>query len=108
MKGRPVLGVPGMTVRESPTQEEAVRYLPCHTGERRWVAWPRIPAEQDHSGPFTGSDCQSGVSGNFPEDVGVNARKKYRNIQVFLETGRFNRDLTCKNSGAVRATFFRA
>ena len=34
MKGRPVLDVPGMTVKECPTQEEAVRYLQSHDEDR--------------------------------------------------------------------------
>ena len=107
MKGRPVLGVSGMTVRECPTQEEAVRYLRCHDGDRRWV---RILAFW-RAGPFRafyGLRLPIRGFGIFPKEIDVNVSEKYRYNPVFLETGRFNQDLTCKNSGAVRVTFFPA
>jgi hypothetical protein len=45
--------------------------------------------------------------GIFPKEIDVNASEKYRYNQVFLESGCFNQDLTCKNSGAVRVAFLR-
>jgi len=53
------------------------------------------PEKQYYSGPFTGSVCQSGDSGFFPEEIDVNIPGKYRFNPLFLEKRRFNPNLTC-------------
>jgi hypothetical protein len=44
--------------------------------------------------------------GIFPKETDVNIPGKYRFNPLFRETERFNLDLTCENSGAVRVAFF--
>jgi hypothetical protein len=61
LKGRPVLGVSGMTVRECPTQEETLRYLRSHDRDRRRGGDPGFLAGSTIPGPLRAPIANPGI-----------------------------------------------